>query len=93
MLEYIQRNAATEFHPSCTCRMGSDAMAVVDESLKVRGIDNLRVVDASVMPNVISANLNATVMMIAEKAADVIRGKPPLPAHRPRFFFDQGVET
>ncbi len=88
MLEFIQQNAATEFHPSCTCRMGSDEMAVVDESLKVRGIEDLRIVDASIMPDVISANLNATVMMIAEKAADIVRGNPPLPAHRPRFFFD-----
>jgi choline dehydrogenase len=89
MLEFIQRNAATEFHPSCTCRMGGDRMAVVDEALNVRGIENLRVVDASVMPCVISANLNATVIMIAEKAADTIRGKRPLQPHRPQFFFDQ----
>ena len=91
MMAFIRRNAATEFHPSCTCRMGNDDMAVVDEQLKVRGIENLRVVDASVMPSVISANLNATVMMIAEKAADLIRGKAPLPPHRPRFAFDAPV--
>ncbi|MGO1079215.1 choline dehydrogenase [Inquilinus sp. CA228] len=89
MLEYVRRNAATEFHPSCTCRMGCDKMAVVDETLKVRGIESLRVVDASVMPNVISANLNATVMMIAEKAADAVRNVAPLHPQRPRFFFDQ----
>jgi choline dehydrogenase len=91
MMEFIRRNAATEFHPSCTCRMGRDEMAVVDEDLKVRGIENLRVVDASVMPNVISANLNATVMMIAEKAADAIRGRASLPPRRPRFSFDPAV--
>lgn len=76
---YVRAHAETEFHPSCTCRMGSDDLAVVDASLKVRGIEGLRVVDASVMPDVISANLNGPVIMIAEKAADVIRGRPPLP--------------
>jgi choline dehydrogenase len=86
---YIQQRAETEFHPSCTCRMGSDGMAVVDDTLRVHGIAGLRVVDAAVMPNVISANLNATVIMIAERAADLIRGRPTLPPFRPKFFFDQ----
>lgn len=88
ILDYIQSVAETEFHPSCTCRMGHDEMAVVGPDLKVHGIEGLRVVDASVMPNVISANLNATVMMIAEKAADIIRGQVPLAPFRPRFHFD-----
>ncbi|MFN4142867.1 choline dehydrogenase [Aestuariivirga sp.] len=88
VLDWVRSVAETEFHPSCTCRMGQDRMAVVDESLRVHGIDGLRVIDASVMPNVISANLNATVMMIAEKAADAIRGRKPLAPSRPRFFFD-----
>lgn len=88
ILNYIQRVAETEFHPSCTCRMGHDEMAVVDPELKVRGLEGLRVIDASIMPNVISANLNATVMMIAEKASDMVRGKAPLAPSRPRFFFD-----
>jgi len=86
--EYITRVAETEFHPSCTCRMGHDEMAVVGDDLRVRGVDGLRVVDASVMPNVISSNLNATVIMIAEKAADMIRGRAMLASFRPRFFFD-----
>lgn len=91
MLEYTKGMAETEFHPSCTCRMGHDEMAVVGPDLKVHGIEGLRVVDASVMPNVISANLNATVMMIAEKAADMIRGKTALAPFRPRFHFDDAA--
>ena len=72
ILDYVRSLSETEFHPSCTCRMGQDALAVTGPDLKVHGVENLRVVDASVMPAVISANLNATVMMIAEKAADMI---------------------
>ena len=88
ILDFVRTTSETEFHPSCTCRMGHDAMAVVGPDLKVHGIENLRVIDASVMPAVISANLNATVMMIAEKAADMIRGHPALAPSRPRFAFD-----
>lgn len=89
ILRYVQSVSETEFHPSCSCRMGTDDLAVVDTDLKVRGVDGLRVVDASVMPNVISSNLNATVIMMAEKAADSIRGNPALKPERPRFFFDE----
>lgn len=88
ILDYVRTVSETEFHPSCTCRMGQDAMAVTGPDLKVHGVENLRVVDASVMPAVISANLNATVMMIAEKAADMILGRAPLAPSRPRFAFD-----
>jgi choline dehydrogenase len=89
ILRFVQSVSETEFHPSCSCRMGTDDLAVVDADLKVHGVDGLRVVDASVMPNVISSNLNATVIMMAEKAADSIRGKPALKPERPRFFFDE----
>jgi choline dehydrogenase len=70
--QFIRSNSETEYHPSGTCKMGSDDMAVFDADLRVRGFDNLRVVDASVMPSLISGNKNAPCMMIAEKAADMI---------------------
>lgn len=76
---FVRETAETEFHPSCTCRMGTDELAVVDRELRVHGLKGLRVVDASVMPNIISANLNAPTMMIAEKASDLILGQEPLP--------------
>ena len=71
---YIKRFSETAHHPAGTCRMGSDDSAVLDPQLRVRGIDQLRVVDASAMPDLVSAHINACVLMMAEKAADLIRG-------------------
>ncbi len=80
ILDWVADDAETALHPSCTCRMGVDELAVVDpETLRVRGLDGLRVVDASVMPYVTNANIYAPVMMIAEKAADLVLGATPLP--------------
>jgi Choline dehydrogenase and related flavoproteins len=70
--EYIRSKAETAYHPSCTLKMGVDKMAVVDQELKIHGLQNIRVVDASVMPEITSGNLNAPTLMIAEKASDLI---------------------
>jgi choline dehydrogenase len=72
LVEFARNYGATIFHPAGTCKMGSDAMAVVDERLRVRGVSGLRVVDCSVMPTLVSGNTHAPAVMIAEKAADLI---------------------
>ena len=74
LLEFCRNNGATIFHPSGTCKMGDDELAVVDTRLRVHGIDGLRVIDCSVMPTLVSGNTNAPVIAMAEKAADLIRG-------------------
>jgi choline dehydrogenase len=87
ILAWVAHDAETALHPSCTAKMGTDAMAVTDPgSLRVHGLDGLRVVDASVMPYVTNGNIYAPVMMTAEKAADLILGNTPLPAERVEFY-------
>ena len=86
ILAWARVNGETEYHPTSSCSMGTGDNAVVDSELKVHGIDGLRVVDASVMPCIVTANTHASTLMIAEKAADLIAGKKPLAAlHLPVF--------
>ncbi len=80
--QWVRENVESAYHPSCSCKMGStdDPMAVVDSQCKVIGIDQLRIVDSSIFPTITNGNLNAPTMMVAERAADFILGKTPLPA-------------
>ena len=84
---WIRATASTDYHPSCSCRMGNDEQAVVDAEMKVHGLEGLRVVDASVMPDIVSGNLNAPTQMIAARAADFILGRPQKPAEFASFHF------
>ncbi len=86
--DLIRQNAGSAFHPCGTCVMGraGDEMAVIDNECKVLGIENLRVVDSSIFPQITNGNLNAPTMMVAEKAADIILGKTPLPASMQQPF-------
>jgi choline dehydrogenase len=91
ILDWVARDAETALHPSCTCRMGTDDMSVLDPTtLRVHGVDGLRVVDASAMPYVTNGNIYAPVMMVAEKAADLILGKTPLPPSTADFYRHRG---
>jgi choline dehydrogenase len=87
ILDWVARDAETALHPSCTCRMGTDPLSVVEPAtMLVHGVDGLRVVDASVFPYVTNGNIYAPVMMVAEKAADLIRGATPLPPAEVDFY-------
>ncbi len=92
ILDWVRRDAETALHPSCTAKMGVDDMSVVDPAtMRVHGVDGLRVVDASVFPYVTNGNIYAPVMMVAEKAADLIRGDTPL-APAEADFYRHGIE-
>jgi choline dehydrogenase len=90
---FIRDKAESAFHPSCTCRMGTDEMAVTDGAGRVHGVQGLRVVDASIMPDVVSGNLNVPTIMLAEKLADKIRGRKPLPPSDAPFFVHPRYQT
>jgi choline dehydrogenase len=86
ILEFIRQQGESAYHPSCTCKMGIGPDAVTDPELRVHGVEGLRVVDASVMPSITNGNIYAPVLMIAEKAADMILGNTPLePLHAPYY--------
>jgi len=83
---FVRQKVESAYHPSCTCRMGMDAMAVVTPETKVKGLEGLRVVDSSIFPTIPNGNLNAPTIMVAEKAADMILGREPLaPSDLPHF--------
>lgn len=87
ILDWVAQDAETALHPSCTAKMGTDDMSVVDpDSMRVHGVEGLRVVDASVFPSIPNGNIYAPVMMVAEKAADLILGNEPLPAEDVPFY-------
>lgn len=93
ILAWIQANAESEYHPASSCTMGLGDMSVVDPELRVHGVENLRVVDASIMPTVVSGNTNAATIMIGEKAADIIAGQTPLPASYAPIYNSQDSAT
>jgi choline dehydrogenase len=87
ILDWVARDAETALHPSCTCRIGTDDMSVLDpQTMRVHGIDGLRVVDAASMRYITNGNIYAPIMMLAEKSADRILGNTPLPAEYVKFF-------
>ncbi|WP_321893521.1 choline dehydrogenase [Paraburkholderia tropica] len=87
---FVRSRAETAYHPSCSCAMGYDNMAVVDNEGRVHGLEGLRVVDASIMPCITTGNLNAPTIMMAEKIADQIRGKQPLARSTADYFVANG---
>ncbi|HSI03041.1 MAG: choline dehydrogenase [Myxococcota bacterium] len=92
ILAWVAKDGETALHPSCTCKMGTDAMAVTDpRTMRVHGMEGLRVVDASVMPYVTNGNIYAPVMMLAEKAADLILGNTPLAPEQVAFYKHQAA--
>ena len=92
---WVRANVETAYHPTCTCKIGADddPMAVLDPQCNVRGIDSLRVVDSSVFPTVPNGNTNAPTIMVGEKAADIIRGRDPLPRSNAETYVAPNWET
>jgi choline dehydrogenase len=91
ILDWVRSDGETALHPSCTCRMGTDERSVVDpRTMRVHGVENLRVVDASAMPYVTNGNIYAPVMMLAEKASDLIAGNTPLEPEHLEFYRHRG---
>ena len=88
---FIREHGETAYHPSCSCKMGEDEMAVVDGQGRVHGLQGLRVVDASIMPLITTGNLNAPTIMMAEKIADQIRGRTPLPRSTAPYYKANGA--
>ena len=92
---WVRENVETAYHPTCTCKIGADddEMAVLDTKCRVRGIDNLRIVDSSIFPSVPNGNTNAPTIMVGEKAADIIRGIDPLPPSNAEAYVAPDWET
>jgi choline dehydrogenase len=92
---FVRERVGSAYHPSCSCRMGSpaDPLAVVDPETRVIGVEGLRVVDSSIMPSITNGNLNAPTIMLAEKAADMILGRDPLPASNAPYHVEPDWET
>ncbi|TCK38434.1 choline dehydrogenase [Paraburkholderia sp. BL8N3] len=91
--DFVRARAETAFHPSCSCKMGYDDMAVVDNEGRVHGLESLRVVDASIMPQITTGNLNAPTIMLAEKIADRIRGRDALARVDTPYFVANGAKA
>ena len=93
--QFIREKVETAYHPSCTCKMGrdDDTMAVVDPQTRVRGLESLRVVDSSIMPSITNGNLNAPTIMLGEKAADHILGRPLLPESSAPYYVAPNWQT
>ena len=88
---WVRQNVESAYHPSCTCRMGAvdDATAVLDSACRVKGVESLRVVDSSVFPEITNGNLNAPTIMLAERVADMILGRPLLPPLQNPVWIDE----
>ena len=84
--EFVRKNGESAYHPACSCKMGNDEKSVVNSKGKVHGMESLRIVDASIMPSIVSGNLNAPTIMMAEKIADDIRGKMALAEEDKKFW-------